>query len=98
MSARAATFKICKVEVESTLSETATVEWLRRFNNGETSLEDQSRSSRQSTMNLETLLMVVEQQQQTTLSRLSAELSSSMFPIARRYFNKIGLKNRRSRQ
>ena len=59
MSARgAAVVEIWELEGgECTVSKTTAIEWLfRRFNNGETSLEDQPRSGRPSTtMNIEAL-------------------------------------------
>ena len=47
MSRRAAAVvEICKEVGECTVSEITAIEWFRRFNNGETILEDQPRSGR----------------------------------------------------
>ena len=41
MRARAEAVEVCKVEGEGRVSEFTVIEWFKRFNNGETSLEDQ---------------------------------------------------------
>ena len=74
LSARAAVAEICDVEGEGMVSKTTAIDWFKRFNNGETSLADQPRSGRPSTVNTEALHELVEQQPQTSTRRLSAEL------------------------
>ena len=88
--------EICKVEGECTVSKTRVIEWYRLFNNGETSLEDQPRSGRPSTMNIEALHReLVEQQPQTSTHRLSsAELDPSKSSTIAHHLNEIGLVNR----
>ena len=87
MGAKAADVsEICEVECECTVSKTRAIEWCRLFNNGETSLEDQSRSGRPSTMNIE----AGEEEPQTSTRRLSsAELGPSRFPIIARHLIKL---------
>ncbi|KAJ8953850.1 hypothetical protein NQ318_006701 [Aromia moschata] len=47
--------EICEVEGEEMVSETTAADWFKRFNNGRTSLEEQPRSGRPSTMNNEAI-------------------------------------------
>jgi len=61
--------------------------WLRRFNQGDTSLEDQDRSCRPSLMNKEEFRAVVEQQPCTRIHRLSEELCHSQSTIVRHLHN-----------
>ena len=53
MSASAAVIEMCEMEGGCKVSKATTIEWFRRFNNGETSLEDQPMSGHPSTMNIE---------------------------------------------
>ena len=94
----AAVVEICKVEGgKYTAIKTIAIEWFRRFNNGEATLEVQLKSGRPSTdMYIETQPRdLVKQQPQTSNLRLLAELGPPRSTIASRYLNKIALVNRR---
>ena len=70
------------------------MKWFKKFNSGDTSLEDEQRSGRPSTLDSEVLRQAVEA---TSTQRLSAELGSSKSTIARQ-LHKLGKVNRRCRE
>ena len=86
------------MEFEYTASKTTAIEWLfRRFNKGETNIEDRPRSGRRpSTMIIEILLELLEQQPQTSTARLPADLDSSRSTIPLHHLSKMRLVNRHS--
>jgi histone-lysine N-methyltransferase SETMAR len=96
LSTRAAVEQICEVEGPEVVSQSAATRWFNRFNNGDTSLENKSRSGRPSTTDNEALRELVEQQPGTSTRRLSAELGPSQ-PTIVRHLHQLGFENRRPR-
>jgi histone-lysine N-methyltransferase SETMAR len=87
LTAAAATREICNVEGTDVLKENTAQWWFRRFNQGDTSLEDQERSGRPSVVNKEEFRALVEQQPSTSTRRLSEELGHSQSTIVRHLHN-----------
>ena len=74
LSTRAAAEEICAVEGEGVINKTKAAEWFKRFNEGDTSLEDKPRSGRPSMVDNEALLQAVTNQPATSTRSLSAKL------------------------
>ena len=87
LTATVAAREICDTEGKDTLTEDTARWWFRRFKQGDTSLEDQSRSGRQSVANNDEFRSLVEQQPCTSTRRLSEELGYSQTTIVRHLHN-----------
>ena len=83
LSARAAAREICSVEGEGSVSNPTASAWFKKFNTGDTSIEDQPRSGRPSTLDSEVLRQAVEANPATSTRRLSGELGTSKSTIVR---------------
>lgn len=97
LSTRAAAEEICAVEGEGVVNKTTAAEWFKRFNEGDTSLQDKPRSGRPSTVDNEALLEAVKNQPATSNRILSAELGPHYSTIDR-HLQHLGLHNRRCRE
>ena len=97
LSARAAARKICSVEGEGSVSNPTASAWFKKFNTGDTSIEDQPRSGRPPTLDSEVLRQSVEANPATSVRRLSGELGTSKSTIARQ-LHKLGKVNKRCRE
>ena len=81
LTAAAATREICNVEGKDVFKENTAQWWFRRFNQGDTSLEDQERSGRPSVVNKEEFRALMEQQPCASCQRSSAILKAPLFVI-----------------
>lgn len=95
LTAAAATREICSVEGKDSVKENTAQWWFRRFNQGDTGLEDQERSGRPSVVNQDEFLALVEQQPCSSTRRLSEELGYSQSTVVRHLHN-MGFVNKNS--
>lgn len=96
LSPAAATREICAIEGEGFVSETTARKWFNRFNDGDTSLQDQPRSGRPSMVDSEIVRQAVEATPNTSTRRLSNELGASKSTMHRKLIE-LGKVNRRCR-
>jgi transposase len=96
LKATEATQKICQVEGEGVLSVHTTRKWFKKFNDGDTSLEDEPRSGRPVTVDSGALLERVEANPATSTRRLLAETGASKSTVHRKLIE-LGKVNRRCR-
>lgn len=89
--------KICEVEGEGSISIRAAQKWFKKFNEGDTSLDDQPRSGRPVSTDSEALRELVEANPATSTRRLSAELGTPQTTVIR-HLHQLGKVNRRCRQ
>ena len=95
LSARAAAREICSVE--GSVSNPTASAWFKKFNTGDTSIEDQPRSGRPPTLDSKVLRQSVEANPATSTRRLSGELGISKSTIASQ-LHKLGKVNTRCRE
>lgn len=93
LSAAAATREICSVEGKNVFKENTAQWWFRRFNQGDTDLEDQERSGRPSVVNKDEFRSLVEQQPGTSTRRLTEELKYSQTTVIR-HLHSMGFVNK----
>ena len=96
ISARATTKKICEIEGPGIVSKTTAAEWFKRFNEGDTSLEDKSRSGRPSVPVNETLLQSIQQKPHTSTRELASDIGTSQSTIVR-HLHELGFANKKPR-
>ena len=80
LSTRAAAEEICAVEGEGVVKKTTAAEWFKRFNEGDTSLQDKPRSGRPSTVD-EALLEAVKTRQPPVLAYGQQNLALIIPPL-----------------
>ena len=85
--------EINDIKDTETVKECVTQNWFRRFEEGDASLDDKTKSWRPSVMEDGALLEMVEQQLSTIIHTLLAELGPSQRTISP-YLHKLGLVNR----
>ena len=95
-SAKASAEEICAVEGESVVHRNTAAFWFRRFNSGNTSLEDEPRSGRPSVVDDPVLLESVGRNPHVTTRGLAEEMGVSNATISR-HLEKLGVQNVRSR-
>ena len=81
LKAASAAQEICDVEGEDTVSTHMAQRWFKRFSEGNTSVEDQPRSGRPTTIDDEALRLKVELEPSTSTRILSTEFGTSQFTI-----------------
>ena len=96
-SAAAATRKICEVEGLDVVSERTCQVWFKKFAQGDTSIEDQPRSGRPTTINLDSLRQAIEQDPASSTAALSVDLHCSRSTVVRG-LHRLGKVCKRARQ
>lgn len=74
--------RICKVYPDATLSTSTAYEWFGKFSKGDRSLEDKQRSGRPSTIDDETLKLLVKTDPHQTTSELASKLRCDPSTVA----------------
>ena len=97
LNAKAATEQICEIEGAGVLDKTTTQRWFKRFNDGDTSLEDKPRSGRPTELDDDDLLAALGDEPHSSTRELSRVTGHSHITI-NRHLNEMGLVNKRPRQ
>ncbi|CAD5220683.1 unnamed protein product [Bursaphelenchus xylophilus] len=83
LSAAAAAKKICEVEGDNVVSDRTAQNWFKRFNDGDTDLEDKTHSGRPTTVDSEAIREAVETNPSVSTRRLAAELGIPQTSVVR---------------
>jgi histone-lysine N-methyltransferase SETMAR len=89
--------KICEVEGEGVISNRRAKNWFKRFNDGDTSLEDEPRSGSPVTADSETLREAVGANPTTRTRRLSVELDIPWMSLVR-HLHQLGKAKKHCRE